>query len=107
MRLRLLAIAVTLCASSSARADDRTVTLVIRDGGFEPAEVKGPRALRFRLDVTNETDGKVEFESFHLNRERVIKPGQRASLYLSELSPGRYEFFDELHPEHRGVLLIE
>ena len=66
-----------------------------------------PRGTRVRLEVANETAAKIEFESVALNRERIVKPGERATLYLSELSPGRYEFFDELHRERRGVLLVE
>lgn len=92
---------------ASARADEPGVTVTIRAGGFEPAEVKAAHDTRFRFEVVNETDHKVEFESFQLNREHVIKPGGRAKFYLSGLATGRYEFFDDLHREHRGVLLVE
>jgi hypothetical protein len=107
MRPLPLAFTLALAGAASVSADDRTVALVVRDAGFEPGEVKGPRDSRFRLDVTNETSARIEFETFQLNRERAIKPGQRTSVYLSDLSPGRYEFFDDLHREHRGTLLIE
>ena len=107
VRLLLVALALVLGTGPHAHAEDYAVTLVVRDGGFEPAEVKVPRGPRVRLEVANETAAKIEFESVALNRERIVKPGERATLYLTDLSPGRYEFFDELHRERRGVLLVE
>jgi plastocyanin len=98
---------LALTAGVVAYADEPGVTIAIRDGGFAPAEVKAARGTRIRFEVLNETDRKVEFESFQLNREHVIKPGSRATFYLSGLAPGRYEFFDDLHRDHRGALLVE
>lgn len=48
----------------------------------------------------------MEFESFELNRERVVQPGQTVTVYLSGLAPGRYEFFDDFHQARRGTLVI-
>jgi plastocyanin len=107
VRILVVAVAIVLGAGVPTHADDYGVTIVVRDGGFEPAEVKVPRGPRIRLEVANETAAKIEFESVALNRERIVKPGERATLYLTDLSPGRYEFFDELHRERRGVLLVE
>jgi len=107
VRILLVALAIVLGTGAGAYADDHGVTLVIRDGGFEPAEIRAPRGMRIRLEVVNGTAAKVEFESVALNRERIVKPGERATLYLTDLAPGRYEFFDELHRERRGALLVE
>jgi len=90
-----------------ARADEVTVPLSVRDGGFEPVELKTPSGAKVRLEVTNDTAVAIEFESFELNRERVVQPGQKVAVYLSGLSPGRYEFFDDFHPERKGTLVAE
>jgi plastocyanin len=90
-----------------ARADDVSLPLAVHDGGFEPAQIKTPSGAKIRLEVTNRTASAIEFESFELNRERVIQPGQKVAVYLSGLSPGRYEFFDDFHPERKGVLVVE
>jgi hypothetical protein len=37
----------------------------------------------------------------------VIAPGAAATLYVGPLKPGRYEFFDEFHPETRGFLVAK
>ena len=67
---------------------------------------EAPSGARVRLEVTNRTAAAIEFESFELNRERVIQPGQTAAVYVSGLGPGRYEFFDDFHQQRRGALLV-
>jgi hypothetical protein len=104
--LLLLAIGV-LAFGAAATAAEFSITIAARDGGFVPPEVRVPRDTRVRVDVVNESERKIEFESFELNREHVIKPGARATFYLQGLTAGRYEFLDELNREHRGVLLVE
>jgi hypothetical protein len=109
MRFQLaLALALVVAAALGvARADEVTVPLSVRDGGFEPLELKTPSGAKVRIEVTNETGVAIEFESFELNRERVVQPGQKVAVYLSGLSPGRYEFFDDFHPERKGTLVAE
>jgi plastocyanin len=108
MRFQLAIGALGLVAALGvARADDLTVPLAVHDAGFEPAQVSTPSGARVRLEVSNETAAAIEFESFELNRERVVQPGQKVAVYLSGLSPGRYEFFDDFHPERKGVLVVE
>jgi hypothetical protein len=104
---RLLLLGVVMIALGASATAETSITIAARNSGFEPAEVRAPRDARVRIDVVNETDRKVEFESFKLNREHVIKPGGHAIFYLQGLSAGRYEFFDELNREHVGVLLVE
>jgi plastocyanin len=104
-----LAMALVLAAllGTARAADEITVPLAVRDGGFEPAQVKTPSGAKVRLEVSNDTGAAIEFESFELNRERVVQPGQKVAVYLSGLSPGSYEFFDDFHPERKGVLVVE
>ncbi len=103
----LLALAGLLSPGTIVAADDTGVPVAVEDGGFVPPEVAGPATDRFRLDVTNRTKAAIEFESFELNRERVVQPGQTITVYLSGLAAGRYEFFDDFHQDRRGVLVIK
>ena len=103
----LLLVAGLLSPTAIAGADDAGVPLAVEDGGFVPPEVAGPATNRFRLDVTNRTTTAIEFESFELNRERVVPPGQTITVYLSGLAAGRYEFFDDFHQDRRGVLVVK
>jgi len=91
----------------AARADDRSVPLAVADHGFTPAEIEAAAGERLRIEVTNRTAAAIEFESFELNRERVVPPGQTVAVYVSGLSPGRYEFFDDFHQERRGTLVVK
>ncbi|HYR95817.1 MAG TPA: cupredoxin domain-containing protein [Candidatus Binatus sp.] len=93
--------------AGGAHAEEMTVPLAVHDGGFEPARIKTASGAKIRLEVTNRTSSAIEFESFELNRERVIQPGQKVAVYLSGLSAGQYEFFDDFHPERKGMLVVE
>jgi plastocyanin len=102
-----LLILVLVARAAAPAADPTTVALAVEEGGFSPAEVEAPTAARLRVEVTNHTAAAMEFESFDLNRERVVQPGQTITVYLSGLAPGRYDFFDDFHQARRGTLLIK
>jgi plastocyanin len=80
--------------------------LSLEDSGFTPARIEAPAGTRVRVDVTNRSTSAIEFESHDLDRERVVQPGRTVAIYVSDLQPGRYEFFDAFHPEHRGALVV-
>jgi hypothetical protein len=103
----LSALAIVAVTAQPVVAEDRTVALRVEESGFAPVELEVPVTGRIRLEVTNGTAVAIEFESFELNRERVIQPGQTAAVYLSGLSAGRYEFFDDFHQTRRGVLVVK
>lgn len=104
--LALGLLAVAALTGRAVAADDQTLRLAVEEKGFAPAELEAPAGGRIRLEVTNGTSAAIEFESFELNRERVIQPGQTAAVYLSGLSAGKYEFFDDFHQSRRGMLII-
>src|SRR5579883_1322895 len=108
MRFAGLALALVVLVApvrgSARAADEPTVALSVAEGGFSASEA--PAHTRVRIEVTNRTPVAIEFESFALNRERVVKPGQTVSVWVSGLEPGRYEFFDDFHQERRGTLVV-
>jgi hypothetical protein len=59
------------------------------------------------LEVKNLDAGPIEFESVSLRVEKVIAPGSIGMMNVRALVPGRYEFFDDFHPETRGVLIVQ
>jgi plastocyanin len=107
IRSGVLILALVASAATPAAADPTTVTLLVEEGGFSPAEVEAPADARLRVEVTNHTAAATEFESFDLNRERVAQPGQTVTLYLSGLAPGRYDFFEDFHQARRGTLVVK
>ena len=105
-RPRLLLTALLFLAAT-VRAEERSVALAVAEHGFAPPEIEAAAGERLRLEVTNQTVAAIEFESFELNRERVVPPGRTVAVYVSGLSPGRYEFFDDFHQERRGALVVK
>ncbi len=104
---RLLLAALLLALAATVRAEERSVALAVAEHGFAPLEIEAATGERLRLEVTNQTAAAIEFESFELNRERVVPPGRTVAVYVSGLSPGRYEFFDDFHQERRGALVVK
>src|SRR5204862_8342304 len=104
---RRLLLTARLRLAAAAGAEERSVPLAVAEHGFAPPEVEAAAGERLRLEVTNQTAAAIEFESFELNRERVVPPGRTVAVYVSGLSPGRYEFFDDFHQERRGALVVK
>ena len=96
----LLAIPLTgVALAPGARAGEEPDMLVLRveNGHFEPTGLVVKAKTPIRLKVVNQDEDAIEFESFDLNRERVVAPGQEVVVYLPALDPGTYEFFDDFH----------
>lgn len=94
--------------SFSAWAADPEVALVIKNHRFEPAELRVPAGQKIRLVVHNQDSTPEEFESHELNREKVIAPGAKATIYIGPLKAGRYPFVGEFNEKTaRGTVIAE
>src|SRR5579872_180513 len=91
--------AVVVIFSSTVRADDAPPQIKWVDGHFEPTAFNVPAGKAFKITVTNQGGSAIEFESFELNRERVVQPGETITVNLPKLDPGQYHFFDDFHHE--------
>lgn len=78
-------------------AADTEVSLVIKDHHFIPTEVKVPAGQKVKLLVHNQDATPEEFESHELNREKVIAPNSKATIFIGPLKPGRYSFIGEFN----------
>ncbi|MDE2474135.1 MAG: cupredoxin domain-containing protein [Alphaproteobacteria bacterium] len=105
MRALLLALTVSLLASA-ANADDPQ--LVIKDHKFQPERLEVPAGVKFKLMVRNNDPTAEEFESFQLNREKVVPPGKEIPVFLGPLDRGEYPFFGDFHQDTaKGVLVAK
>jgi len=93
----VLAISAALTTPVARGDDEASPTVRFQDGRFEPNELVVKAKTPFRLRVVNATQDAIEFESFELNRERVVLPGGEIVVYLPPLDPGSYKFFDDFH----------
>jgi len=97
-----------LLAGLPAAAEDTDFNLVIREHKFVPAEITVPARKKIKLVIENQDATPEEFESDSLNREKVVPPKGKITLFVGPLEPGRYPFFGEFHKETaKGVLIAK
>jgi hypothetical protein len=102
-----LLIALLLVPAVSAAADPE-FRLAIREHRFEPAVLHVPAGKRIKLTVVNLDPTPEEFESYELNREKLIPGNTSGTVYIGPLEPGRYPFFGDFHPKTTtGVIVAE
>jgi hypothetical protein len=100
-----------LLAGASAGADtvpgqEQLPEIKLQNGRFDPAELVVPAHTAFKLRVTNGDPDAIEFESFELHRERVVKPGETITVFMPSLSPGTYKFFDDFHGDTPNGVIV-
>ncbi len=66
---------------------------------FIPQTVEVTAGKPVVLKVINASKEAIEFESFKLNREVAMTPGETITVRLPALSPGRYDFYDDFHQD--------
>jgi plastocyanin len=95
----LCAAALVTCGFSaqSARAEGTEFTIVIKDHKFTPAELTVPAGQKIRLVVENQDATPEEFESYQLNREKIVPGNGRIVVFVGPLKPGKYEYFGEFN----------
>lgn len=103
---RLVFSAALFLAPAIAAAQDAEVKLVIRDHRFEPAEVTVPAGKKIKLVIENQDATAEEFESYELNREKVVPPKGQVIVFVGPLKPGRYPFFGDFHKDSANGVLI-
>jgi plastocyanin len=94
--------------ATMAIADDATTLEVsVKDHKFEPAEVKAAAGSAIVFKVKNLDAAPIEFESEPLQFETVVKPNAEMLIKVKPQKPGRYVFFDDLHQDTMGALVVE
>ena len=106
--LAAAAAAATLALGQPARAEDLPVIKVeMRDGAIIPEIIEVPANTRFKLEITNTGKSPVEFESTELKREKALAAGATSSIVFRTIDPGRYDVFDDFHPESKATLVAK
>jgi plastocyanin len=94
--------------AAGVQAQEGDVRITIREHKFEPAEIKVPAGKKLKLVIDNQDATAEEFESYELNREKVVPPKGQVILFVGPLKPGRYPFFGDFHKETaQGALIAE
>jgi len=79
--------------------------LDIQNHRYVPDHITVPAGVKFKLTVKNNDSSPEEFESFDLDREKIVAPGQEITVFLGPLDPGDYKFFGDFHQDTaQGVM---
>ena len=108
MALRNWLLASYLLLPVLSNAADLEFNLVIKDHKFIPEEVKVPAGKKVKLIVDNQDASIEEFDSHDLNREKVIPPKSKGTIFIGPLTPGKYTFIGEFNAASaHGTVIAE
>ena len=90
-----------------AHANTMIIDISLQGHLFYPSEIIVPANTAFRLRIINQDNTPEEFDSFMLNREKVLFPQRPTIIYLPPLAPGRYPFIGEYSASTaKGVIIV-
>tara|TARA_R110000772_G_scaffold107662_2_gene210235 strand:- start:693 stop:1025 length:333 start_codon:yes stop_codon:yes gene_type:complete len=105
---RLVLLVVGVFFYMQAFADKPEFEIAIRQHLFEPSVIVVPANTKIKLWVSNEDKTPEEFESYELNREKVVLGGRRSLIFIGPLPAGEYPFFGEFNPKSaQGKIIAE
>jgi plastocyanin len=84
---------------TALRAADRATAILFDNHHFTPRTLTIPAGQPLAIRVVNASKETIEFESFSLNREVAMTPGETITVHLPALSPGSYDFYDDFHQD--------
>jgi hypothetical protein len=100
--------AVLSLAAGPAFAADPEFTILLHEHQFTPSELKVPAGVKVKLIIDNQDATPEEFDSFALNREKIVFPNSKGIVFIGPLKPGRYEFMGEFNQKSaKGVVIAE
>ena len=79
-------------------AETPTYEIRIKDHLFLPSRLEIPADTKVKLLIINEDTTPEEFESYELNREKVIMGNRKGIVFIGPLKSGTYPFFGEFNP---------
>lgn len=102
-------VALSAGSFSVAHADEQpTFEITIKDHKFDPSTLEVPAGKEVKLVVKNLDATAEEFESYDLNREKIIAGGGQGVFFLEPMKPGTYKFFGEFHQDTaQGVIIAK
>jgi len=82
--------------------------VIIKHHQFFPKEIEMKANEKHRLTVINQDDTAEEFESYELNREKVVAGNAQIVVFLPHLKAGKYPFFGEFNIETaQGRIIVK
>jgi len=89
-----------------AIAANEEYTIQIQNHRFIPEQLIVPANKKIKLLIENKDATPEEFESYELNREKVITSNGKTTIYIGPLSPGKYPYFGDFNQTTANGLII-
>ncbi len=94
--------------SLSVNAKTPVIKIIIENHIFIPSEITVPANTKVKLLLINNDLSPEEFESYELNREKIILGKSKAVIFIGPLKPGSYPFFGEFNQKTaQGIVKAE
>jgi len=107
-RINVIAAFLFCLYAVSAYAATPEFRIEIKDHLFFPAELTVPANTKVKLRIFNLDPTPEEFESYELNREKVIVGNSQTVIFIGPLLPGDYPYFGEFNPKTaQGIIHAE
>ncbi len=89
-------------------AEGENFTIIIKDHKFSPEELIIPANKKVKIIIDNQDATPEEFESFDLNREKIVPANGQVTIFVGPLKPGRYKYFGEFHQDTaQGIIVVQ
>ena len=89
-------VCVLVISATSAQAAEE-FTLTIKDHHFIPETLEIPAGEKVKIVILNQDSTPEEFESYELNREKIIGGNSKGIVFVGPLDAGTYPFFGEFN----------
>jgi hypothetical protein len=94
--------------SSLVSATTLKYEITIKNHRFSPSEITIESGKKVVLLIDNQDETPEEFESYPLNREKLIRGKSQAKVFIGPLKPGRYPFFGEFSRQTaQGTIIVK
>ena len=98
-RVICLSVLILLGFPLSALADELSYKITIKDHKFSPEVLRVPAKTKVEILVENLDPAAEEFESYDMNREKVVAANGKITLFIGPLKTGVYKYFGDFHPQ--------
>ncbi len=83
-------------------------TLTIKEHRFDPAQIIIPANTKVKLVIDNQDAAAEEFESFELNREKVVAGKHKIIVFVGPVKAGSYKYFGDFHKDTaQGTIVVK
>ncbi len=106
--IRVLLLIGTLLSAIRVAAATPVIDVEIKNHLFIPSEIIIPENTKVKLVIHNRDETDEEFESYELNREKVIIGNRKGVIFVGPLPAGEYPFFGEFFPKTaQGKVIVK